>query len=489
MSTSHGTISRRLTWMNMLVSSVALLIAGAAFAAYDLATFRAEIVRNLSTEARMVASNSVTALLFNDPRAAEETLGALRASPNVIAAQIFTANGRLFASYARAGAAARSAAPPGIPSGAGEISSFDAASVDLARRIVSENADIGVVRIQSDLQAIYDRLGHYALIVIGVLLVSLTSALLVSRVSQRAISRPLAAVAAVARQVSQEKDYAVRAPRVGTPYELAVLVDSFNTMLLEIQQRDRSLQDAQVQLEARVRERTEELHASNSELEAFTYSVSHDLRAPLRHITGFATLLHQHAGASLDDQGRRYLTTITDAAARMATLIDDLLAFSRMGRANVSKRRVDLSQLVREARDEVSADVNGRRIAWEIHDLPPVDADPALLRPVLVNLLSNAVKYTGTRNEARIEVGTESRAGELVVFVRDNGVGFDMAYAHKLFGVFQRLHRADEFSGTGIGLANVRRIIQRHGGRTWAEGAVDAGATFYFSLPCQRGAA
>jgi len=307
-------------------------------------------------------------------------------------------------------------------------------------------------------------------------------------VSQRAISRPLAAVAAVARQVSQEKDYAVRAPRVGTAYELAVLVDSFNAMLLEIQQRDRSLQDAQAQLEARVRERTEELHASNSELEAFTYSVSHDLRAPLRHITGFATLLHQQAGASLDDQGRRYLTTITDAAARMATLIDDLLAFSRMGRANVSKRRVDLSQLVREAREEVSTDVNGRRIAWDIHDLPPVDADPALLRPVLVNLLSNAVKYTGTRNEARIEVGTESRAGELVVFVRDNGVGFDMAYAHKLFGVFQRLHRADEFSGTGIGLANVRRIIQRHGGRTWAEGALDAGATFYFSLPSQGGA-
>ena len=486
MSKPNGTISRRLTWMNMLVSTVALIIAGMAFAAYDLASFRSAIVRNLSIKAQMVGSHSVTALLFNDPAAAEETLAALRASSDVIRAQVFTPDGRVFASYSRDGSPALP--PPQIPPGLTEVSEFDASSVYLARLIVSDGKPVGIVRIRADLQEMYDRLARYALIEISVLLVSLAGALLVSRVSQRAISRPLAAVAAVARQVSQDKDYAVRAPHVETPYELAVLVDSFNAMLLEIQQRDRSLQDAQAQLEARVRERTEELHASNSELEAFSYSVSHDLRAPLRHITGFATLLHQHAGASLDDQGRRYLTTITDAAARMATLIDDLLAFSRMGRANVSKRRVELSQLVREARDEVSADVNGRRIAWEIHDLPPVDADPALLRPVLVNLLSNAVKYTGTRNEARIEVGTESRAGELVVFVRDNGVGFDMAYAHKLFGVFQRLHRADEFSGTGIGLANVRRIIQRHGGRTWAEGALDAGATFYFSLPSQGGA-
>ncbi|HEY3158829.1 MAG TPA: ATP-binding protein [Vicinamibacterales bacterium] len=483
MSTPHGTISRRLTLMNMLVSSIALLIAGVAFAAHDLATFRAETVRNLSTEARMVASNSVTALLFNDPRAAEETLAALRASSDVMRAQVYTPDGHLFAAYSRDGSPPMP--PPNIPPGLTEMSEFDASSVYVARLVVSDGRPVGIVRIRADLQEMYDRLARYALIVVSVLLVSLAGALLVSRVSQRAISRPLAAVAAVARQVSQEKDYAVRAPRVETPYELAVLVDSFNAMLLEIQQRDRSLRDAQVQLEARVRERTEELHASNSELEAFSYSVSHDLRAPLRHITGFATLLEQQAGASLDEHGRRYLTTITEAAARMATLIDDLLAFSRMGRASVSKRRVDLSQLVGEARNEVSADLNGRRIAWEIHDLPAVDADPALLRPVLVNLLSNAVKYTGTRDHARIEVGTESRDGEVVVFVRDNGVGFDMAYAHKLFGVFQRLHRADEFGGTGIGLANVRRIIQRHGGRTWAEGAVDAGATFYFSLPTQ----
>ena len=485
MAQRYHSISRRLTWMNMLVSGIALLIAGVAFAAYDLATFRAESVRNLSTQARMVASNSITALLFNDPHAAEETLAALRASPDVVLAQIYAADGRLFASYARDGAAAPAAVPRIAPD-ATEISSFDASSVEVARRVVSDGAPVGVVRIRADLQAMYRRLGRYAFIVAGVLLVSLTGALLVSRVSQRAISNPLAAVAAVARQVSQEKDYGVRAPRVGTAYELSVLVDSFNAMLTEIQLRDRSLQEAHAQLEARVRERTEELAASNSELEAFSYSVSHDLRAPLRHITGFATLLEQQAGASLDAQGQRYLKTITDAAARMATLIDDLLAFSRMGRATVSKHRVDLGQLVHEARTEVSEDLNGRHVEWDVKDLPSVSADPALLKPVMVNLLSNAVKYTSTRDEARIEVGTESRPGEVVVYVRDNGVGFDMAYAHKLFGVFQRLHRADEFSGTGIGLANVRRIVQRHGGRTWAEGAVDRGATFYFSLPAKE---
>jgi len=478
-------ISRRLTWMNMLVSGAALLIAGVTFAAYDLLTFRDAMVQSLSTEAEIVASNSKSALLFNDPVAAEQTLAGLQASPGIVLAQIYASDGRLFASYSRDDAAP--GPPPQIPRDLSEIASFDASSVDVARRVVSEGAPIGVVRIRSTLQAMYQRARRFALIVAAVLLVSLVGAMLVSGVSQRAISRPLTAVAEVARQVSQQKDYSIRAPRVETPYELSVLVDSFNTMLEEVQQRDRSLHEAQAQLEARVRERTEELRETNGELEAFTYSVSHDLRAPLRHITGFATLLEQHAGAALDDQGRRYVKTITEASGRMATLIDDLLAFSRMGRASLSKRSVDLTALVNGARAEVAVDLNGRRVVWDVHPLPSVEADPALLRPVLVNLLSNALKYTSTREEARIEVGIgESPPGEVVVFVRDNGVGFDMAYVHKLFGVFQRLHRADEFSGTGIGLANVRRIVHRHGGRTWAEGVVDQGATFYFSLPAKE---
>jgi PAS domain S-box-containing protein len=222
----------------------------------------------------------------------------------------------------------------------------------------------------------------------------------------------------------------------------------------------------------------------NDELEAFSYSVSHDLRAPLRHVTGFASLLERHGASQLDDQGRRYLTTIQDAATMMGRLIDDLLTFSRMGRSTLTTRRVRLDDIVQDARRETMAHANGRDIVWTIHPLLDVDADPAMLRLAFVNLLSNAIKYTSTRPQAHIEIGAHGHGDqETVVFVRDNGVGFDMQYVHKLFGVFQRLHGSKEFEGTGIGLANVRRIIHRHGGRTWAEGTPDGGATFYFSLP------
>jgi PAS domain S-box-containing protein len=235
--------------------------------------------------------------------------------------------------------------------------------------------------------------------------------------------------------------------------------------------------------------RVAELAVVNQELESFSYSVSHDLRAPLRHVTGFAALLRESVGSHLDPQQQRYLTTITEAASRMGRLIDDLLSFSRMGRTALIKQHVNLADLVDDARREVAADSAGREIVWTIAALPEVEADPAMLRLAMVNLLSNAVKYTATRAPAQIEVGTDGHQnGEITVFVRDNGVGFDMQYVDKLFGVFQRLHSSDEFDGTGIGLANVRRIIHRHQGRVWAEAAVDRGATFYFSLPTQDGA-
>jgi signal transduction histidine kinase len=230
--------------------------------------------------------------------------------------------------------------------------------------------------------------------------------------------------------------------------------------------------------------RAAELEAANKELESFTYSVSHDLRAPLRHIAGYAELLQRQASASLDVKARRYMAMILEASKRMGSLIDDLLGFSRIGRAEARKTAVSLDQLVREAMVDLRLDTKDRQIDWAIGTLPICYGDRSMLKVVLMNLLSNAVKFTRLRSPAKIEIGwADGKDNQIEVFVRDNGAGFEMQYVNKLFGVFQRLHRLEEFEGTGIGLATVQRIIHRHGGEVRAEGEVDQGATFYFSLP------
>jgi PAS domain S-box-containing protein len=237
-------------------------------------------------------------------------------------------------------------------------------------------------------------------------------------------------------------------------------------------------------LNADLERRTLELEASNKELEAFAYSTSHDLRAPLRHMVGYTELLQKHAASILDDKSRRYVSMVQESAKRMGTLIDDLLEFSRIGRTEAQNTLVSLGPLVREVMGEVERETEGRHIEWRVGELPIVHGDRSMLRLALNNLVSNAVKFTRTRPDARIEIGShDGDRGDVVVYVRDNGVGFDMKYVNKLFGVFQRLHRPEAFEGTGIGLATVQRIAHRHGGRVWAEAVEDAGATFYFSTP------
>jgi PAS domain S-box-containing protein len=242
-------------------------------------------------------------------------------------------------------------------------------------------------------------------------------------------------------------------------------------------------------LEERVSERTAQLSSVNEELEAFSYSVSHDLRSPLRHIMGFAELLQIDAPNSLSAKDLSHLKAIFSEAKRMGILIDDLLAFSHVGRTEFKKIDVDLNELLRETLTDLQLETKGRAIVWEIQPLPTVRGDRALLRMVFINLVSNAIKFTGARSDAKIGIGClPNGSDEIVVFVRDNGAGFDPKYTKKLFGVFQRLHSQSEFAGTGIGLANVRRIIHRHGGRVWGEGSPGKGATFYFSIPKKNGA-
>jgi signal transduction histidine kinase len=284
----------------------------------------------------------------------------------------------------------------------------------------------------------------------------------------------------------------------------AVIVASFSAVRRRIEDNLRQARDnLQVEVEQRrhredeirklnqeLGKRAAELEAANKELESFAYSVSHDLRAPLRHMVGFSELLQRQASSLLDEKSQRFIRTILDSAKRMGNLIDDLLAFSRIGRAETRETEVDLEQLVKEVVAEIGQDTKSRDIAWKIGALPVCYGDRSMLRLVVVNLVSNAVKFTRMRRPAEIEIGCVDRnKKEVEVFVRDNGAGFDMQYVNKLFGVFQRLHLPEQFEGTGIGLATVQRIIHRHGGKVRGEGAVDQGATFYFSLPKAQDAA
>jgi len=237
------------------------------------------------------------------------------------------------------------------------------------------------------------------------------------------------------------------------------------------------------ELEQRVAERTFQLEAANKELEAFSYSVSHDLRAPLRHINGYVGLLNKGFRETLPEKAGHYLSEITDSASQMGTLIDDLLQFSRTGRQEMHQADLDMNTVVKETIEQLKEDTKSRNISWSVAELPRIFGDYSLLKQVWINLLENAVKYTRDKDEAKIEVGCTREHDHWVFFIRDNGVGFDMQYAQKLFGVFQRLHSPAQFEGTGIGLAHVQRIVHKHGGRVWAEGWLDKGATFYFTIP------
>ena len=287
----------------------------------------------------------------------------------------------------------------------------------------------------------------------------------------------------LARQLMEAKKSLERRVEERT-VALALANKELKAEIAERKRAEEEIQKLNQDLEQRVAKRTLQLKNTNKDLEAFAYSVSHDLRAPIRHIDGFIKLLHKRIAESLDPQSQHYINNITDSTSRMGLLIDELLSFSRMGRHELTSMPVDLNTLVRDVIRELEPDTANRDISWRIAELPVVTGEWAMLRIVFANLIANALKFTSTREPAEIEIGCQSNQDKtVVIFVRDNGVGFDMHYADKLFGVFQRLHHVDEFEGTGIGLANVRRIITRHGGRTWAEGLIDKGATFYFTLP------
>ncbi len=465
----------------MLVSGVALLLACASFIGYDLISFREATVYNLSIQAQIAGTNAVSALLFDDQNSAEKTLSALQASPNIISAGILTLDGRPFATYFRD----KDGVPPALPQMASrqtEIHQFGNGTVLLVRAIEFQGKPTGIIYIQSGMEVLYARLKLYAGISAVVLAMSLLVALLISSIFQRDIAGPIVQLAEIAQRISRDKDYSVRAAQADSRDEVSVLVEAFNGMLSQIQEREEALQEAHNELEHRVQERTTELNNINKELEAFSYSVSHDLRAPLRAIDGFSQALLEDYGDKLDSFGQDHLQRVRLAAQRMSTLIDDLLNLSRVTRSEIHREKLDISAVVKSIAEELQRTAPDRKVTFVITEGLTADGDSRLLRVAIENLVGNAWKYTSAHKSARIEFGFHQDNGRSAYFIRDDGAGFDPRYSDRLFGAFQRLHAMTEFPGTGIGLATVQRIIRRHGGEIWAEGAVEKGATFYFTL-------
>jgi len=460
--------------MILVTSGVVLLITCAIFIGYELLTFRQAALRQIATLSEIIAAQSTGAVAFENQRDATEILSTLKAEQHIVTACIYDGKGKVFARYpADAKDESFPAAP--LPDGYRFEDGHLAGFAPVIQIKGSER--FGTLYIRSDMEAIYERLRLYGSLAALVIVLASVVAYSLSRIFQRQISDPILELSETAKAVSVRRDYSVRANKHGED-ELGVLTDAFNHMLAEIQEQNQ-------ELERRVSERTAELEAANSELEAFGSSAAHDLRTPLRAITGFTEVLLDPRSRIPPSEVQRYIRMIREGSVQMGQLINDLLAFSRLGRQALTRHAVDLTQLCREVYQGLEHERKGRTVELDLQTLPLANGDPALLRVVLVNLISNALKYTRPRAVAVIEIGTTAGKDEdsPVYFVRDNGVGFDMDDADKLFGVFQRLHHADEYEGTGVGLATVRRIINRHGGQIWAEAKPDAGATLFFTLP------
>lgn len=483
----------------LAASFASLAVAGVALAFYELQSYKQNVVNDLLTQAEILGRATGPALAFDDHKSAKENLSLLESRPQIRAAAIYNARGNLVAQY-RGDTVLPAPEIPTLPEADG-VQLRDNAFL-VFKRILENNEIVGTVYMSVDYE-LTRRFKNYAGILASVFGLSLLVAAGMSAWLQAALTKPILAVTSVARQVMEEKNFSLRVQKT-TRDELGYLVDAFNDMLtevgrraealeaanqaleLEAQERQRADQDVRqlnAELERRVLQRTAQLETANQELESFSYSVSHDLRAPLRWVVGFSEALMEDHGPSLDEEARRKIQIIQNEGRRMGVLIDDLLAFSRLGRKALKITHVDMNALVVATWNALKEREDFSKVHLHIGAMPVTMGDRVLLGQVWTNLLSNALKFSAQREDPRIEIGAVTDEQEHIFFVRDNGAGFNPKYKAKLFGVFQRLHDASEFPGTGVGLALVQRIVNRHGGRVWADGNVGEGATFYFALP------
>jgi signal transduction histidine kinase/DNA-binding response OmpR family regulator len=501
-----ASIARRLTWMNMLVSAAALVLACAAFIGYDLVTFRLTIVRNLSTQAQIIGSNSASALLFNDPQAAQTTLSALKAAPNILSAVIYMPDGQPLATYSRDRSDTVSP-PPSISAGQIETHVLGRQEIELVRSIVFQGKPIGTVYIRSDLQELDQRMNRYLGIALIVLFVSLMAALLVSSVFRRAIATPIIDLARIARAVSHDKNYSVRAAPIRGEGELTILIDAFNEMLTQIGESETELLKAHDSLEQRVRERTAELETAKREVEAFSQSVvkakeelersskfkdqflstmSHELRTPLNAVLGFSDLLGEDRYGPLNEKQRRYVNHISTGGKHLLRLINDILDLSRIeaGRLQLTIETVRVDTSLSEACDTLQPLASKKNHHLIKHPAPglSVRADGTRLKQILMNLIGNAVKFTP--DGGTIELAAKKIDDHVRLEVRDSGPGIPPDEQKRIFEAFYRLtQNAKAAEGSGLGLAITQRLVELHGGKLGLESEPGLGSCFFFTLP------
>jgi len=499
-------ISRKLTWMNMLVSGAALLLACAAFIAFDMITFRQTMLRNLSTQAQIIGSNSVSALLFNDPQSAENTLLALKAAPNILSAQVYVPDGRPFASYSRDRGRYNPVLPP-IPSGQTETHWTEDDQIALVRLIVLDGKPIGAVYIRSDLQELHSRFQRYAIIAAIVLSACLLAALLISSIFRKAVADPIVDLSKIAKVVSQDKNYSVRATPIRSPAELAILIDAFNEMLTQIQQSERALRKAHDELEQRVQERTAELEAAKKEVEEFSHTIllakeevergskfkdqflstmSHELRTPLNAVLGFSDLLADERYGPLNDRQQRYVTHIHTGGKHLLKLISDILDLSKIeaGRMELTREHVTVASAFAEVISGLHplAEKKSQALLQKVEPNLHVYADAMRFKQILMNLVANAIKFTPERG--RIELVARRVQDQARMEVRDDGPGIPPDQQQRIFEAFVRLTQTGSATeGTGLGLAITSRLVELHGSKLAIESRPGEGTSFYFSLP------
>jgi PAS domain S-box-containing protein len=532
-------IRTKLTLITVLICTIALLLAIAIIIAYDNYSYHAQKAKEISAQAAILAAGMIASLEFDDRRSAQDYLNPLATNPEITAAAVYTSNGSHFADYTRTG----SLPPPSSAEPLGQR--FEENALLVFWPVLLGQRQIGSVFLRASTEPLATRIARYGGITLLAMIASLLVTLPIAMRLHYAIANPVYARSLIEAsldplvtinpegEITDVNEATIkmtgisRVELVGTDFSnyftepeqaraayQQVFAQGFITDYpLTIRHLDGKLTDvlynasvykdergnvlgvfaaardvtAQKQAEEETHQRTVELQAANRELEAFSYSVSHDLRAPLRAIDGFSQVISEDYADRLDDQGRDYLNRIRTATQRMGQLIDDMLALSRVTRTEMQSGIVDLSALAADVFAELQKSEPERKVDWRIGSGLLASGDAQLLRMALANLLGNAWKYTARQPQPRIEFDALRNAdGTMEFFIRDNGAGFDMAYADKLFGVFQRLHSDAEFPGTGVGLAIVQRIIHRHGGQVRGLGMPDQGATFYFTLPGLR---